>query len=571
MSQNKRNGRLVLKELEDHDRASDSSDSIEVPPSLRQLKSLEIEDAQNLPPTIGKLPTLEELKLSNCRFSILPSEIGCLSRLRVLDISNCTALQSLPWSICALQNLETLSLRNFGGRLPEEIRLLTNLKEVLVLEIPSNGTTPQEIFQLSRLKKLSLSFSDPRNRNNHILWSLDKLKRLQELSLSGIGTNLGTIRELSCLERLSLSNFYGPELFLESFFFDLGLKHLTLHNIPGMTVFSQRPPSDALLENLTYLELSELPIKKIPRWIGQFRNLTHLKLASLRRVRIPRGGFHHIESLDSLTYLELSDLPLHVLPIRGKTKLTHLKLEDLDERFIDLPDDIGELSSLTHISLRFLDIQSFPQSIGRLSLKGVDLTSLMCFRGPLVPVDIRNPAAPPTPTSLLKMLGGSRDTLRIFDLSSDVTCVFPMDNNQADELLHQLKHCFPKLSSLGHGPDRFGYGPDRCCNDEIADRLARNRLMVRTGLGGRIKINSKMWPYFIEHAHRAFEIGDEEYDDPDKDPFVQKPSAIYQLLKICGGSFVSTIIANRDINCSAAKNGNTTVGTKRNRSGSNES
>ena len=557
MSQNKRNGRLVLKELEHHGiatnilgRASDSSDSIEVPPSLRQLKSLEIEDAQNLPPTIAELQTLEELKLSNCRFSSLPSEIGCLSRLRVMDISNCTALQSLPSSIGALQNLETLSLRNFGGRLPEEIRLLPNLKELLLLEIPVNRRPRQEIFQLSSLKKLSLSFSDPRNRNNHILWSLDKLKRLQELSLSGIEINLGTIRKLSCLERLSFSNCYGRELF-RLFSFDLGLKHLTLHNIPGMTGFSQRPPSDTLLESLTYLELSDLPIKEIPHWIGQFRNLTHLKLASLRGVRRPTEGFHRIESLDSLTYLELSDLPsLEVLPIRGKTKLTHLKLDRLDESFEDLPDDIGELSSLTHISLRFLDIQSFPQSIGRLSLKGVDLTSLMCFRGPLVSVDIRNPAAPPTPTSFLQMLGGSRDTLRIFDLSSDITCVFPMDNNQADELLHQLKHCFPKLSSLGHGPDR-------CCNDEIADRLARNRLMVRTGLGGRIKINSKMWPYFIEHAHRAFEIGDEEYDDPDKDRFVQKPAAIYQLLKMGQGSFVSTVFENR--NSSAAEKRNTTI------------
>ena len=63
-----------------------------------------------LPASIGDLKNLNALYLnSNHTLENLPDEIGNLSSLKVLDISN-TSISSLPSSIGRLQNLQELSL-----------------------------------------------------------------------------------------------------------------------------------------------------------------------------------------------------------------------------------------------------------------------------------------------------------------------------------------------------------------------------------------------------------------------------------------------------------------------------
>jgi internalin A len=133
-----------------------------------------------LPPEIGRLVDLEELRLWGNRLTTLPSEIGQLTNLRTLRLGG-NQLTALPREIGQLTNLQTLSLR--GNRLtalPREIGQLTNLQE---LELKGNrlSTLPREIGQLTNLRILRLGG----NELMVLPHELGQLTSLQTLYLKG--------------------------------------------------------------------------------------------------------------------------------------------------------------------------------------------------------------------------------------------------------------------------------------------------------------------------------------------------------------------------------------------------
>jgi leucine-rich repeat protein SHOC2 len=113
----------------------------------------------SLPSEIGSLTALEVLHLSNTRLTFLPPEIGSLTALVVLNLYG-TRLTSLPPEIGSLRMLKWMHLA--GTRLtsvPPEIGSLKSLKRLDLSFIkPQLISLPPEIGSLTSLTDLSLLF-----------------------------------------------------------------------------------------------------------------------------------------------------------------------------------------------------------------------------------------------------------------------------------------------------------------------------------------------------------------------------------------------------------------------------
>ncbi|GLT87873.1 hypothetical protein SLE2022_059280 [Rubroshorea leprosula] len=117
--------------------------------------------------TIGELKNLEILSLLKSDFEELPGEIGQLTRLKLLDLSNCNKLKIIPPCVLAsMSRLEELYLRNsFHGWKVEEngnqrnasLAELKHLKKLTNLEvcIPDIRMIPKDLF-FENLKKFKI-------------------------------------------------------------------------------------------------------------------------------------------------------------------------------------------------------------------------------------------------------------------------------------------------------------------------------------------------------------------------------------------------------------------------------
>jgi Leucine-rich repeat (LRR) protein len=155
---------------------------------------------KHLPPEIGKLVNLEELKIA-CLESLedLPAEIGYLKNLKYLIMDNGNGCQMnvlIPESIGELSNLKVLNLygaldqkglelgalQSQAKPLPKSFNNLANLEE---LNLGRNGlaSVPMQIASLENLKILTLDYNDI-----HVIPDfIGNLKNLRILSLIGNG------------------------------------------------------------------------------------------------------------------------------------------------------------------------------------------------------------------------------------------------------------------------------------------------------------------------------------------------------------------------------------------------
>jgi internalin A len=134
----------------------------------------------HVPPEIGLLSALTELRLQRNQLTSLPPEIGQLAAMTVLDLAD-NQLTDLPQEIGQLEELTRLQLqRNQLTGLPPEIGQLSSLAR---LPLHSNLLTaiPREISKLSALTGLWLE----NNRLANLPSEISKLVELKELFLHG--------------------------------------------------------------------------------------------------------------------------------------------------------------------------------------------------------------------------------------------------------------------------------------------------------------------------------------------------------------------------------------------------
>ncbi len=117
----------------------------------------------NIPASLGNLSNLESLNLSGNRFSgNIPAELGNLANLQDLYLNNNLFTGSIPdalGSLTALQNLN-LGYNQLAGVIPASLNNLTVLKQLELYNNQLSGTVPA-LNNLTQLSSLNIS-------NNHL-------------------------------------------------------------------------------------------------------------------------------------------------------------------------------------------------------------------------------------------------------------------------------------------------------------------------------------------------------------------------------------------------------------------
>ncbi|KAJ9167214.1 hypothetical protein P3X46_021880 [Hevea brasiliensis] len=157
---------------------------------------------EELPQSIGSLPTLAHLYLKNCtRLKKLPSSIAKLTSLSAMFLSGCLNITKIPE---IPQNVECLDLSNTAiEEVPSAICTLSRLSALNLSNCKRLKSFPNGICKLGCLRRLSLSGCSELE-GFHNLKSLPCLQSL-DLSSCDLSEFPSNLSDLSSLEDLDLS------------------------------------------------------------------------------------------------------------------------------------------------------------------------------------------------------------------------------------------------------------------------------------------------------------------------------------------------------------------------------
>ncbi|XVF70222.1 hypothetical protein PTKIN_Ptkin11bG0143100 [Pterospermum kingtungense] len=235
---------------------------------------------ERFPEIDGEMECLVELFLDRTGIEELPSSIGHLSSLVLLNLKDCKNLASLPSSMHGLKSLNILNLSGCSkiDNLPENLQLVEFLEELDLSETAIRNP-PSFIFQFKSLKVLSFKgCKGPPSKLHTNLLSLFKV--IQRGNMDSISLTLPRLSGLSSLTRLNLSYY----------------------NLCDGAI-----PSDiCCLSSLETLDLSGNNFMSLPATISCLSKLRFLHLSDCKRLKVLPELLSSIEAviLDGCSSLE---------------------------------------------------------------------------------------------------------------------------------------------------------------------------------------------------------------------------------------------------------------------------
>ena len=278
--------------------------------------------------TVGGSPKrVTKLELGPFRLNgeVAP-ELGKLSKLRVLSLSENQLTGAIPSSLGNLTALERLSLSDnrLSGEIPPELGSLINLDRLSLAENQLSGAIPTELGSLIALSYLSLNNNRLTGGIPSAFGGLEEVRYLRLFDNQLTGELPSELGSLSNLRHLHLArNKLSGEIPTE-----LGdLVNLTELHLSGNELTGQIPSELGSLSNLTELHLSDNELTgDIPPELGSLSNLTELYLS---RNQLSGEIPAELGSLSNLVQLYLP-----------RNQLTG-----------EIPSELGNLENLVHLFL----------------------------------------------------------------------------------------------------------------------------------------------------------------------------------------------------------------------------
>ncbi|KAL5778565.1 hypothetical protein ACOSQ2_009302 [Xanthoceras sorbifolium] len=350
---------------------------------LESLRQLDLMGCSNVKTLSGIPCNIEILELCGTGIEQVPSSIEYLSRL----------LRYLHWHNCPLRSLqsnfnpENLVVLNMPHSNVEQLwnggQQLPNLKEIN-LEHSKHLTIFPDLFGAVNLESLNLQgctnlFELPVSiqclnnlkvlkltncKSLEALPNCSGLESLRQLDLMGC-SNVKTLSGIPCnIEILELCGT-GIEQVPASIEYLRGLVILNLNNCSSLMSL---PSSICKLKSLERLYLSGcLKLDKLPDNLGDLQSLT-LLVANETAIREVPSSMVHLDNLETLSFTGCKGqetVGLVLPPLSGLHGLIDLDLVDCG--LMEIPDSLGQLSSLRRLSLGRNSFESLPTSIINLS------------------------------------------------------------------------------------------------------------------------------------------------------------------------------------------------------------
>ncbi|KAL9427360.1 hypothetical protein AB3S75_029536 [Citrus x aurantiifolia] len=335
-------------------------------------------------------PNLESFRIwySNISGNI-PSEIGALSKLQILDLSHNNLTGTIPSKLGNLNNLVELYLSrsNLNGPIPSTLGHLTRLS---ILDLSSNSLVGPIPFTLGHLTQLTTLKLFSNQINGYIPLDFGNLRHLKEVDLSGnklngpIASTIGDLTNLNSLD-LSSNQLSGPLPQEIGYLENLVYLSLNVNNLTGPI-----PSTLGRLTSLSDLDLSHNSLfGPIPPTLSHLTKLTTLKLFSNQingSIPLGMGNLENLERVDMSSNKLEGPIPL---TIGDLTNLIYLDLS-LNQLSGPIPSTFGHLTLLTFLNLNSNKLNgSIPSEL----MNCFSLQSLILSNNSLtgrIPSEIRN-------------------------------------------------------------------------------------------------------------------------------------------------------------------------------------
>ena len=325
----------------------------EIPSSLGSLANLQLLDLVSnqltgqIPSSLGSLANLQLLDLvSNQLTGQIPSSLGSLANLQALHLGGNQLTGPIPASLGSLSNLQALDLggNQLTGPIPASLSSLTSLEVLALGENQLTGPVPSWLGSLTNLEVLYFSGNE---LTGPIPLALSSLTSLEVLALGRnqlTGPVPAWLGSLTSLQELYL---WGNQLTGTIPASLAGLSNLRVLFLWGNQLTGTIPTEIGSLVNLEELFLGGNQLTgEIPPEVGNLVKLKQLYLWGNELTgEIPSG----LGSLTNLTVLNLggNQLTGEIPPELGSlTNLTVLDLND-NELTGEIPSGLGSLTNLT--------------------------------------------------------------------------------------------------------------------------------------------------------------------------------------------------------------------------------